>query len=125
MLGKENFKHLFNKSNHGVFKSIFIILLYLIIWFIVATIIATIITNVLNIKIHANPATNNPIQAILILPLSLVFEEAWTFVMLFIIANKIYRVTKNYNQSFWIGAIISAAIFALRHIPAYFNGNIL
>lgn len=125
LVGSKNIGKLFKEPKYKFFKTVLISILFLIISGIVAIVGGKISQNIMHATTQANQALKNPKRMLIILPFHMIFEEAWTFIMLFIIANKLYLKNKNYSKSFWIASIISSVVFALAHVITYGDGNIL
>lgn len=119
LIGKAGFKELFKNSNKPI-KYFFIgfVVLYL------SSIIGEkLIVNVFKWSVGTNKNFENIIPSIMSLPFFMVFEEVWTFTMLFVFANLIYKKTTNFKLSFNIATIVSAIIFGFAHWSAYYDGG--
>lgn len=95
-----------------------------IIWFILSFIIALssgiILTQVLKIPLAANPAHNNPMEAIKVLPMQLFFEEGISFFILIVSANLIFKATKSWKIARILGSVIGAIAFGALHYSTYY-----
>lgn len=119
LVGKEGYKEIFTNANKPI-KYFFI---GFVILYISSIIGSKLITDVFKWNIAANKNFENIIPSIISLPFFMVFEELWTFTMLFIISNLIYKKTSNFKLSFNVATIVSALIFGFAHWSAYYAGG--
>lgn len=117
----------FNKSNLRPVKLIFFIIATIVIIYFVSNFLVNLEVRVLKIIPASNPVNKAPLQNMPLLPFLMLFEEAWTAVMLISVASFTYKIqkNKNYDKAFLIGSIVSAVFFGLGHLSAYFNGSIM
>ena len=112
--GTESIKMLFNRPKKLV-KTVFI---FLPLAFVASFFSAIVLQIVLKLNLAANPVTNN--VPWLELPFMLLGEELISFFVFAIVAS----LLKNHNKKLLIATITSALVFALLHVPTYWNGSI-
>lgn len=121
------FLKVFNWNKLKFVKTIIFTLKLLLAMMLLALIVSIIEKTILKIVPVAHPMTKNPLKNALILPLQIVFEEAWSAVNFICIANVTYKLqkNKNYDKTFLVATITTAIIFGLAHIDVYWSGNLL
>lgn len=99
------------------------------IWYIISLvsslISASILKLVLNLQLHDNPGATHLVQTLISLPFVLLFEEIISIFILLVIANFIFKKSKNLLLSQTTGIIISSICFGLLHYSTYFNGSVV
>ncbi|WP_195948048.1 type II CAAX prenyl endopeptidase Rce1 family protein [Paraclostridium bifermentans] len=99
------------------------------IWYIISLvsslISASILKLVLNLQLHDNPGATHLVQTLISLPFVLLFEEIISIFILLVIANFIFKKSKNLLLSQTTGVIISSICFGLLHYSTYFNGSVV
>lgn len=113
--GTESIKMLFNRPKKLI-KTFFIFLPLAVMASFFSAIVLQV---VLKLDLAANPAANN--VPWLELPFMLLGEELISFFVFAIVAS----LLKNHNKKLLIATISSAMVFALLHVPTYWNGSIL
>ncbi|WP_343343090.1 hypothetical protein [Terrisporobacter petrolearius] len=119
--GKEGLANIFSKPIKP-FKNIAL-------WYTVSIFFSfgsgLILTSVLHFNLQSNPGSKNLAQTFISLPFVLLFEEIISIFILVVIANFIYKKTKNLFLSQTIGVVSSCICFGLLHYSTYYNGSIL
>lgn len=119
--GKEGLANIFSKPIKP-FKNIAL-------WYVVSILFsfasALMLKLVLNFNLHDNPGSKNLAQTLISLPFVLLFEEIISIFILLVIANFIFKKTKNLLLSQTIGVVLSCICFGLLHYSTYYNGDIL
>lgn len=113
--GLDSIKMLFNRP----IKPVKNFLIFLLISFVTSFVIGMILTNVLKLNLTANPVIEN--IPWIKLPMMLLGEELISFFAFFLIAS----LLRNHSKKVLFATIGSALVFALLHIPTYWNGSFL
>lgn len=117
--GKEGLSNIFSKPIKP-FKNIAL-------WYAVSIFFsfasALILKSVFHFNLQSNPGSKNLTQTLMSLPFVLLFEEIISIFILLVIANFIYKKTKNLFLSQTIGVVLSCICFGLLHYSTYYNGN--
>lgn len=98
-------------------------------WFIIAIIVSMIsgflLAMIVDTPLQHNPGEEHLVQTLISLPFVLLFEEVISFFFLLVIANLIYRNTKNLLLAQTVGVVVSAIIFGLLHYSTYYSGSMI
>ncbi len=119
--GKEGLSDIFSKPIKP-FKNTF---KWYLLSFVASITSGIILTKVLKIYLKPNPGTEHVMQMFISLPFTLLFEEIISFFVLLVIANLVFKKTKNLALSQTMGVIFSCIYFGLLHYSTYFSGNMI
>lgn len=99
------------------------------IWYLISLvssfISALILKLVLHLPLQENPGSEHLVETLISLPFVLLFEEIISIFILLVIANFIFKKTKNLVLSQTTGVILSSICFGLLHYSTYFNGSLV
>ncbi|UOW69397.1 type II CAAX prenyl endopeptidase Rce1 family protein [Paraclostridium bifermentans] len=75
--------------------------------------------------LKSNPGTKKLMETFISLPFVLLFEEVISIFVLLVVANLLFKITKNLLLSQITGVILSSIFFGLLHYSTYFSVDML